>query len=56
MSVANGIKYECEVTDNRNICTEHASSGRPGGLTTRWLVTWAHGLENAVFLDPDLLG
>ena len=42
-----GIKDKYEVTEAKKVCRrEHAPSVRPGGLTTRWLVMWAHGLEN----------
>ena len=43
-----GIKDKYEVAEAKKVCRrEHAPSVRPGGLTTRWLVMWAHGLENA---------
>ena len=52
--VYHGIKDKYEVTEAKKVCRrEHAPSVRPGGLTTRWLVMWAHGLENAAFPDPE---
>ena len=49
-----GIKDKYEVTEAKKVCRrEHAPSVRPGGLTTRWLVMWAHSLENAAFPDPE---
>ena len=49
-----GIKHKYEVTETKKACRrEHAPLVRPGGLTTRWLVMWAHGLENAAFPDPE---